>query len=78
MTRSLKTLTMAFILSVIMIFAVAGAAFADNTEKGSMYQNQSGDCICNDGECVSNEYYHHHYWCGTKGPHVAQHGQVTE
>ena len=78
MSRALKTLTMALILSVILIFAVAGAAFADNLEKGNMYQNQASNCVCNDGECVPNEYYHHHYWYGVTGPHVAKHGQFKE
>ena len=78
MSKALKMITMAFILSVILVVAVAGAAFADNPEKGNMNQNQTGECVCDDGECVPNEYYHHYYWSGTKEPHGAQHGKVTE
>jgi hypothetical protein len=77
-SKTLKMITMAFILSVILIVTVAGAAFADNPEKGKMNQNQAGDCVCDDGECVPNEYYHHYYWSGEKDPYKAQHGKVTD
>ena len=78
MNKVLKMITLAFISSVILIVAVAGVAFADNPQKGNMNKKQAGDCVCNDGECVSNEYYHHFYWSGTKEPHRVQYGKITE
>ncbi|MFC1982528.1 hypothetical protein ACFLV5_01900 [Chloroflexota bacterium] len=83
MSKVVKMITVAIVVTIILIVAVAGPVFADNPDKGKMNQNQNGDCVCDDGECVPNEYYHHYYWLGEKwlgekGPHGAQHGKVTE
>ena len=73
MNKKIKLITMALILTVILIVAVAGAALADNPEKGNMNQSQSGENVCNNaGEPIKNQYQHS--WAG-KGPHGKQNGK---
>lgn len=77
MRRVVKMVTMALVVTIILIVALAGAVFADNPEKGKMNQSQTGDCVCDGGECLPAEHYYNYDW-SEKGPHGAQHGKVIE
>ncbi|MFC1942648.1 hypothetical protein ACFLWU_05475 [Chloroflexota bacterium] len=73
MSKAFKLIATTCILTVILIVSVAGAAFADNPEKGNMNQSQSGENVCNNaGEPIKNQYQHS--WAA-KGPHGPQNGK---
>ena len=76
MKKVVKLFSLALVLTVFLVVAVAGAAFADNPEKGKMNQNQNGDCVCNN-DCEPLEYYYNYVW-GEPGPHKAQNGKVVD
>ncbi|MFC1913724.1 hypothetical protein ACFLXF_00395 [Chloroflexota bacterium] len=74
MSKLVKILSIAMVLTVILIVSVTGAAFAGNNP-GNGNGTQSQDCSCDecvsDGDCIPNPYHE-------PGPHGEQKGVVGD
>jgi len=74
-SKLVKLLIIAMVLTVILIVSVTGVAFAGNNP-GNGNGTQSQDCSCDecvcDGDCIPNLYE------GTEQPHGEQKGVVGD
>ena len=74
MSKLVKMLSIAMVLTIILIVSVTGVAFAGNNPgNGNGTQNQ--DCSCaesvDSGDCIPNPYH-------TPGPHGEQKGVIGD
>ena len=78
MSRIIKILGIAVVLTVILVVAFAGSVFAagGNPDQGNQGEEcPYGPCACGDCEPKDNNY---DYSYGEPGPHGPQHGKNSE